>query len=367
MSCNLLGLGTAVPRYSIGQADAAAIAATLCEASEDLRQLLPALYRQTGIKQRGSVVLHSQSDGQNPPQDFFRVAQSPADRGPSTAARMQLYEAHAADLATAASARALADAGLTARDVTHVITISCSGFSAPGFDLEMMAQLHIPADTPRTHIGFMGCHGALNGLRAADAFAGQSAEAAVLLCATELCSLHHLYSWRRDHLVANALFADGAAAAVCGGKAHTRRASIRLISSGCTIIPDTKELMQWHIRDHGFEMTLSAEVPRIIQERLRTWLDGWLEQSGYTLKGIGSWAIHPGGPRILSACASALDLPDDVLEPSQGVLEEHGNMSSPTILFILKELRRADAPFPWVALAFGPGLTIEAAIFDAVD
>lgn len=364
---NILGFGTATPRYAIPQEEAAAIAATLCSPVTEHRQLLPLIYRQTGIKQRGTVVLHSQPDGQHSPQSFYQVATIAADRGPSTAERMQLYEAHAGALAVAASRQALADAGLSAASITHLVTVSCSGFQAPGFDVALLQQLELSAETPRTHVGFMGCHGAFNGLRVANAFAATHPEAAVLVCAVELCSLHHLYSWRRDHLVANALFADGAGAVICGGKAYQRRAAARLIRSGTTIVPNTLELMAWQIRDHGFEMTLSPQVPEIIESRLAAWLEPWLEECGYATKTIGSWAIHPGGPRILSASAASLDLPDDVLEVSQHVLAEHGNMSSPTILFILQELRRRGAPFPWVALAFGPGLTIEAAILDAAD
>lgn len=367
MSANILGFGTATPRFTIAQDDAAAIASSLCPAPDELRQLLPALYRLTGIKQRGSVVLHSQCDGENSRQDFFQVAQSSDDHGPSTADRMQSYEAHAVQLAATASHRALADAGLTAKQITHLVTVSCTGFSAPGFDVQLLQQLELSPETPRTHVGFMGCHGALNGLRVADALAATQPEAAVLMCATELCSLHHLYSWRRDHLVANALFADGAGSVICGGKAFGRRASLRLIHSGSTIVPDTLHLMGWQIRNHGFEMTLSPEVPEVIERDLSPWLEPWLERCGYALKTIGSWAIHPGGPRILTSTANALDLPDDVLEVSQHVLAEHGNMSSPTILFILQECRRRAMPFPWVALAFGPGLTIEAAVFDAAD
>jgi len=364
---NILGFGTATPRFAIGQREAAAIAATLCPASDEQRRFLPLVYRQTGIKQRGTVVLDSQPDGEHSPQSFYRVATDVEDHGPSTAQRMEWYESHAKVLAVAAGRRALADAGLAAASVTHTVTVSCSGFQSPGFDVALLQELELHPDTPRTHIGFMGCHGAFNGLRVANAFAASHPEATVLVCAVELCSLHHLYSWRRDHLVANALFADGAAAAICGGKAHGRRASARLVRSGSTVVPGTLDLMAWQVRDHGFEMTLSPQVPEVIENQLAGWLEPWLEDGGYSTKTVGSWAIHPGGPRILSACAAALDLPDDALEVSQQVLAEHGNMSSPTILFILQELRRQGAPFPWVALAFGPGLTIEAAIFDGPD
>lgn len=364
---NILGLGTATPRYAISQSEAATIAATLCPGNDEQRQFLPLIYRQTGIQQRGTVVLHSQPDGQHSPQSFYPVVTEADERGPSTAQRMELYERHASALGSAAARRCLTDSGLSAKDITHVVTVSCSGFSAPGFDVSLLNDLQLDPDTPRTHVGFMGCHGTFNGLRVANAFAASHSEAAVLVCAVELCSLHHLYSWRRDHLVANALFADGAGALICGGRAYQRRAAARLIRSGSTIVPDSLELMAWQIRNHGFEMTLSPEVPEVIEARLAAWLEPWLDESGYATKTIGSWAIHPGGPRILSACAASLDLPDDVLETSQQVLTKHGNMSSPTILFILDELRRQNQPFPWVALAFGPGLTIEAAILDAAD
>lgn len=361
---NILGLGTATPRFTIGQSEAAAIAATLCPASEEQRKFLPLVYRQTGIRQRATVVLQSQPDGRHSPQSFYQVATA-EDRGPSTAQRMELYEEHASQLAVAAARRALTDAGLTSASITHTVTVSCSGFQAPGFDVALLQELKLHADTPRTHIGFMGCHGAFNGLRVANAFAASHPQAAVLVCAVELCSLHHLYSWRRDHLVANALFADGAAAVICGGQGHQRCSTARLIRSGSTVVPNTRALMAWQIRDHGFEMTLSPQVVEVIENQLAGWLEPWLEDCGYSTKTIGSWAIHPGGPRILSACAAALELSGGVLEVSQQVLAEHGNMSSPTILFILQELRRQAAPFPWVALAFGPGLTVEAAIFDA--
>lgn len=362
---DILGFGTANPRFAIGQEEAASIAATLPPGNDQYRHLLPRVYRQTGIKQRGTVVLSSQPDGEHSPQNFYQVATSAEDRGPTTADRMQLYEQHAGQLAIVASQRALADAGVDPASVTHLVTVSCSGFQAPGFDIALLQQLELSADTPRTHLGFMGCHGALNALRVAQAFAATDPEAVVLICAVELCSLHHLYSWRRDHLVANALFADGAAATLVGGRAYQSRSAARVIRSGSTVVPNTLELMAWQVRDHGFEMTLSLEVPAVIEKNLSAWLNPWLASCGYATQTVGSWAIHPGGPRILSASAASLGLSDEALAVSQHVLTEHGNMSSPTILFILQEFRRRGVPFPWVALAFGPGLTIEAAIFDA--
>jgi predicted naringenin-chalcone synthase len=367
MTLHLTGLGLATPRHQIDQANAARIAGTLYPGTDELRSLIPALYRQTGIQQRGSVVLKQDCLGDenraSSPQSFFRRVDSPEQHGPSTAERMQLYERHAIELAERACSSALQQAGASSKSITHLVTVSCSGFSSPGVDVQLVQRLALPAGTQRSHVGFMGCHGAFNGLRIAHAFLSADPQAVVLLAAVELCSIHHQYTWRRDQLVANALFADGAAALICQSESE-EPAPIRLVASGTTIVPHTLDAMGWFIRDHGFEMTLSAEVPAILERNLRPWLCDWLRSHGYEIDQIGAWAIHPGGPRILKACSAALGLDDAALASSQRVLEEYGNMSSPTILFILDALERDYAPLPWVALAFGPGLTIEAALFD---
>jgi predicted naringenin-chalcone synthase len=366
MPLHLAGLGTATPPHRIGQDRAAQIAGTLYPGSEELRSLLPLLYRHSGIRQRGSVVLEHDPATHDTPQSFFGRAATDDQHGPSTAERMRQYEFHAANLAEAACRRALQNAAVSNKQITHLVTVSCSGFSAPGIDVELIERLNLPQETARTHVGFMGCHAALNGLRVANAYLAADPQAAVLLCAVELCSLHHQYTWRRDQLVANALFADGAGAVVCTNEAENAEA-LRLVASGSTILPGTKSAMGWHIRDHGFEMTLSPEVPPLIEQNLGPWLDAWLAKHQQTRDTIGAWAIHPGGPRILKACSTALQLGDAILSSSQEVLAEYGNMSSPTILFILEALQRQYAPLPWVALAFGPGLTIEAALFDAAE
>jgi prepilin-type processing-associated H-X9-DG protein len=210
----------------------------------------------------------------------------------------------------------------------------------------------------------MGCHGALNGLRVARAYIEADPNARVLLCAIELCTLHHQYGWNPDQIVANALFADGSAAVVCvpATDAHQSEATLSALSSASTIVPETEDLMSWRIGDHGFQMGLSPRVPDVIRGTLRPWLAGWLAKEGVELDQVGQWAIHPGGPRILQACVEALELPSEAIAASKGVLAEFGNMSSPTILFILDRLQQQNAPGPWVLLAFGPGLTVEAAL-----
>jgi prepilin-type processing-associated H-X9-DG protein len=210
----------------------------------------------------------------------------------------------------------------------------------------------------------MGCHGALNGLRVARAFVEADPNARVLLCAIELCTLHQQYGWNPDQIVANALFADGSAAAVCvpASEEHDSEEALSSLASASMIVPETEDLMSWRIGDNGFQMGLSPRVPDVIRSTLRSWLNGWLATKGVEMEQVGQWAIHPGGPRILQACVEALEIEPDAIAASRAVLAEYGNMSSPTILFILDRLRRQGAPGPWVLLAFGPGLTIEAAL-----
>jgi predicted naringenin-chalcone synthase len=277
---------------------------------------------------------------------------------------MQRYEADAAGLACRAASAALHQAGVPPDAVTHLVSVSCSGFSAPGFDIELITRLPLPPGTSRTHVGFMGCHGAMNALRVAKAFAEADRRACVLVCALELCSLHHQYGWEDpETIVANALFADGAAAAVCR-QADTSPgdAPWNLVDQASIVIDQTRDLMSWRIGDHGFAMTLSPRVPDVIRRHLRPWLAAWLRQHGLAVEDIGSWAVHPGGPRILQACAESLPLAPPQLAVSRDVLAAFGNMSSPTVLFILERLQAQQASRPCVMLGFGPGLAIEAAL-----
>src|SRR5262249_6839608 len=161
------------------------------------------------------------------------------------------------------------------------------------------------------------------------------------LCAVELACLHYHYGWDPQRIVANALFADGAAAVA--GSAAGPAGAWRLRASGSCVVPDTADAMTWTIGDHGFEMTLSKKGPQLIARNLRRWLGGWLEDQGVGLAGVASWAVHPGGPRILEAVEEGLGLPRTVSADSRAVFAEHGNMSSPTILFILERMQRRQA------------------------
>jgi len=363
MSFRVYGIGTSSPPCSISQEHAVGLARAYGCTSDEQQRQLKALYRLTRVKTRHSVVLESDSRDGIPRRSFFPAMQNDADRGPTTAERMARYEKDAPPLAARAARAALADAGLEAGAVTHVVTVSCTGFAAPNFDVGLIRDLGLRRTVARTHVGFMGCHGALNGLRVAKAYADSIPDACVLVCSVELCSLHYQYGWNGDWLVANAIFADGAAAIVGGGQPRSPSDEWMLSASGASLLEDSAELMAWRIGNHGFEMSLSARVPGVIERELRPWLDGWLASQGTPVDQIASWALHPGGPRILEACAQAIGIKREDYAVSQEVLGEFGNMSSPTIIFILDRLRRRHAPRPCLAIGFGPGLAVEAALF----
>src|SRR5439155_9665423 len=200
------------------------------------------------------------------------------------------YQEHAVPLALRAAEAALTDARLDPAGVTHIITVSCTGFAAPGVDVGLIKRLGLARTIERTHVGFMGCHGALNGLRVARAYADAVPGARVLLCAVELCGLHYHYPWNPKKMVANALFADGAAALV--GVAAAGPGGWKAVASGTCVFPDSEHAMTWNIGDHGFEMTLATRVPELIARNLRPWCEGWLRQNGLALRDVSSWAVH---------------------------------------------------------------------------
>ena len=360
MPLTLHGIGTAVPTQQLSQAEAVEVAHRINAESPEQVRLMSRIYQKTKVLTRGSVLLENDAvDGTTKERLSFYGSESPG-----TAERMQVFDAHAGGLALEAAAKALKDADISAGAITHLVTVSCTGFQSPGVDLFLMEKLELAPSVQRTHIGFMGCHGAMNGLRVAHAFAEMDPNAVVLLCAVELCSLHMAYGWHPEKVVANALFADGAAAVVASANPSPAHQSLVLRRSGSMVIPDSADLMHWNIGDHGFAMGLSPRVPETVGAALLPWLRDWLADQAIDLEAVTSWAIHPGGPRILSTCAEVLSLGPNLLLDSRAVLQEHGNMSSATILFILERLRRRSTAGPCLALAFGPGLSTEVALFD---
>ncbi len=361
MKLKIAGLGLAVPEHSVNQADFATMALRFLAPDSGRARTLQALHRRSGVAKRHSVILGASDGPIDDRQSFYPQARSADDPGPTTEVRMRAFEDHAPPLAAQAGRRALDDAGLSEDEVTHLVTVSCTGFFAPGLDAALIDILGLRPTVQRTHVGFMGCHGALNGLRVASSFVGADAGARVLMCSVELSSLHLAYGWDSERLIANALFADGAAAVV-GVPVVDQHEGWTVAASGTLLLPDSADAMSWRVGDHGFRMTLSPRVPDLIKDHVGDWLRGWLKDQGLALEDVQTWAVHPGGPRVLTAFAQSVGMEKGAFSVSQEVLAEYGNMSSATILFILDRLRRSGAEGPCVAIAFGPGLVAEVAL-----
>jgi predicted naringenin-chalcone synthase len=403
MTMTILGLGLAKPPTAITQPDAVAMARTRCCQRPREARLLETIYRQTSVRQRGSVLLTAAGDvsaatpGSPPPpptslvdaddpppehprasfDGFYGEPTSGAPRGPGVADRMIEYARQAPRLAEAAAREALLKAQCSAEQIDQLVIVSCTGAASPGVDFALIEQMGLRPDVGRTLIGFQGCHGAINGLRVSEALAAARPGDTVLQVCVELCSLHFQYGWNPQQVVANALFADGAAAVVgraaltgspSGSPPHPKTTATRwqpvVRGTGSCVLPDSRGDMTWTIGDHGFEMSLSPRVPSLIRKHLRPWLKLWLARHGLSPHAVAGWVIHPGGPRIVDATADALDLPAAAVAESRRVLAEHGNMSSPTVLFILDRLREKRVTGPCVMLAYGPGLVVEAALLD---
>lgn len=357
------GLSTCLPDNYFSQEAASEYASKMPGLSKRQREALRRLYRLTHIKTRASVFADD-DHGTTTFASFFPVSTDVMDRGPTTAERMVAYNKFAKELSTRVCLQSLAMASIEAASVTHLVTVSCTGFGSPGFDLNLVEKLALSPDVYRTNVGFMGCHGTMNALRVAQAFLAQDPDAIVLLCATEVCSLHFQYRQNSQDLVANSLFADGAAALVLHDQASDMK-RLQYVDSCSHVVPNSEQAMSWTIGDHGFQMTLSADVPRLVEENLPIVLAKFLKKHMLSIDSIKHWAVHPGGPRVLDAVESSLGLNPEALRESRQVLQECGNMSSPTIMFILQRMFAGQTPAgtPTVALAFGPGLTIEVALF----
>lgn len=341
----ILGIGTAVPA-SMDQTRIIDIATNLMNGSDEQRDLLRRIYSRSGVERRGVALEHNPGELA----DFYRPHDSPR-----TSERMRAYGQFAPALAERATRCALDASDLNPHRISHLITVSCTGFFSPGIDAALIERIGLPRSVRRTHIGFMGCHAALNAIEVARLIARSSPEARVLVCCVELCSLHLAYGWEMHQIVSNALFADGAAAVVVGQSEDERCWSV--IESASHLLPGTRPDMGWTIGDHGFEMTLSSQVPAHVKSHLRGWCEAWLGEAGTNVESIDHWAIHPGGPKVLDAAADGLRIDRARLALSRAVLRDHGNMSSGTVLFILERLGMATGQC--VLLAFGPGLVME--------
>jgi predicted naringenin-chalcone synthase len=275
---------------------------------------------------------------------------------PTTGARMALYREAA--LALARQAIMALDIDAERASITHLIVASCTGFTAPGLDFDIMQDVGLASSVERTIVGFMGCFAAVNALRLARHIVRAEPAAKVLVVTLELSSLHLQEHWELEKMLSFLLFGDGCAACLVSSEPI----GLRLQRFRAEVIPRSADLITWHIGDQGFEMHLSGQVPG----RIRRWLreNGTALLAGSTVRDFGLWAVHAGGRSILDAVQHGLALSPEALRYSRDVLRDFGNMSSATLVFVLQRiLRSSQCTGDGIAMAFGPGLTVETFTF----
>jgi predicted naringenin-chalcone synthase len=362
MTARIVSIGTAVPPTRIGQEEVRDLFAGQEGLDRLTRRRIQAVFDASAIEHRHTVLAELAAGAERPAGGAAVIDAHGTLLSPTTGARNDRYIAVAPALSAEAARRALADGGIDPSDVTHVVTVSCTGLFAPGPDYRLVRDLDLPTTVERSHLGFIGCAAALPALRVATALAATRPAAVVLVVCTELCSLHLRPSADPQQIVAASVFADGAAAAVVtADPAIGRPGGLELDRFGTALTDEGETDMVWTIGDNGFEMVLSAEVPRIIGREIRGAVGRFLGDD----QPPEVWAVHPGGRSVLDRVETGLELAPDALAASRSVLRDFGNMSSATILFILAALLRDDVVHDGArvaGLAFGPGLTVESAL-----
>lgn len=354
----ITAIGTAVPAHQHQQEDILHFMQQVYAMNEVEKRKLKFLYHQSAIDTRYSVL----ADYSKPAGEWkFYPNTEGLDPFPDLELRMRWYEKHAAPLSVDAIRNCL-EGVLHTEEITHLITVSCTGMSAPGLDLQVMDLLDLPRTIQRSSVNFMGCYAAIHALKMADAICKTSVTAKVVIVCTELCTLHFQKEATADTIASSLLFADGAAAVLV---THDSNAALgyRITDFYSEVIPKGKKDMSWELSGTGFLMTLSGYVPDLIEADFSNLTNKALAQASVQRNEIAHWCIHPGGKRIVEAIQKSLQLQPQQLQHSYDVLRQFGNMSSPTILFVLQRIFKAQQHTgkkqKVFAAAFGPGLTME--------
>ncbi len=351
-------IGTALPAYRHAQQDIRQFMDRVYALSATDSRKMRFLYQQSAIDYRYSVI----PDYSLPADDWvFYPATESLEPFPTLEKRMEWYDAQALALSLQSIESCLANSACTTADITHLITVSCTGLKAPGLELALQQALALPANTQRHAINFMGCYAAIHGLRQADLICRADPSAKVLLVCTELCTLHFQKTPDADNIASSLLFGDGSAAVLL--QAANGKGPVLKGFYGEVVAAGSKD-MSWGLSSSGFQMTLSGYVPDLLSTDFQPMLERAFLQYGISRNSIQGWCIHPGGKRILEALGKSLQL-DHELAASYSILRRFGNMSSPTVLFVLKELLDAGTRGPILAAAFGPGLTMETCWLEA--
>lgn len=351
----IISIGTAVPQYKYAQSDLAKwMHQRLDPTNERMGRIFRVLYEKTSIAYRHSV-LPDFSANNNSTKLFID-----ANKEPQVEDRLAIYKNEAVNLGAAAAMNCLNKTSTNTKEITHIISVSCTGMSAPGLEIALKKTLRLDASSQTHAVNFVGCYATFPALKMADAFCKADPNAVVLIVAVELCTLHFQNKSSDDHLLSNSLFADGAAAALLSSSARKNKGLI-IDNFANLLIDEGKNEMAWDIYADGFLMKLSSYIPALVDRGISKLLN--LVTSNQ--EKIDHWAIHPGGRKILEACEKELQLSKIDLAASYTILKNYGNLSAPTILFVLNELLESKSMEPEELIfccGFGPGLTMESAI-----
>ncbi|MGZ5134692.1 MAG: type III polyketide synthase [Flavitalea sp.] len=355
----IVSIGTAVPTYRHEQSSILQFMQSVYAFNEVDRRKLKFLYGQSSIDTRYSVI----PDYSRPlPEWKFYPHAENLEPFPSLEHRMVFYQRYAAPLSVDAI-RDCIEGKIRDTEITHLITVSCTGMSAPGLDLQVMELLDLPKNIYRTSVNFMGCYAAIHALKIADSICNNSVSAKVLIICTELCTLHFQREASIDNIASSLLFGDGSAAVLVTSDEHQLN-GLHLSNFYSEVIPKGKKDMAWELSSTGFLMTLSGYVPELIQEDFEPLVGRSLQNTALSREQVTHWCVHPGGKKILEAIHKSLHLTNGELNNSYDILRRYGNMSSPTILFVLKNMMdefwsdHTEKATVYGA-AFGPGLTME--------
>ena len=351
----ILSIGTAVPAFKHLQKDLFEFAAPVHCTDELEKRKLRFVYRQSGIESKYSVL--ADFSAKEVSENIFATSDK---KIPSIEERMALYNEHAVSLSVAAIEDCIKDK-IAREDITHLLTVSCTGLSAPGLDLMVMEEMGLAKNIVRTSVNFMGCYAAIHAMKIADAFCKSSPSANVIIVCTELCTLHFQEDKSEDNVMSTLLFGDGSAAMLLSSSTDHRGLQIQNFYS--EVLEAGKSEMAWQLSSRGFLMKLSGLIPNLIQQDFLTLTENALKNSNLSVADIDQWCIHPGGRKIVDSISNSLSLAKDRFQDAYDVLKDFGNMSSPTVLFVLKrifdKMKQQETGQNIFGAAFGPGLTME--------
>jgi predicted naringenin-chalcone synthase len=349
-------IGTAGPKHSFNQKDAALLMQKIYGLDATEARKLAFMYRQSDIETRYTVL----EDYTQPDEKHWNFISAEQDSPlPNLDERMKIYNREALPLSVAAIKDCLKDRILP-QEVTHLITVSCTGMSAPGLDLQIAEEMDLYPEVFRTSVNFMGCYGAVHALKLSKLICDSTPDANVLIVATEFCSIHFQKEYTPDSASSTILFSDGSAAVLVSNKIQSEK-KIKLTDFYSKVAYRGKKDMAWELSHRGFIITLSSYIPDLIEQDIAALVKEATQHSGLSVNDITHWCVHPGGKKIVSAIQKQLGLKDDDMRFSKSILSRYGNMSSPTVLFVLKEILDSvdDTPANIFGVAFGPGLTME--------